>query len=179
MSSPAPLRAPTRGGAAGAGGGWRVPVTSRRSSRRIIRPLGMIEWRHDLAAKGVKVDEAEGHIKALGDEDWRVRMEAAVALGNIGDPRAVEPLIRALGDKDWRVRMEAAVALGNIGDPRAVEPLIQALGDKSGSVRRVAARALGEIGDPRAVEPLTRALRDENQYVRRVAAGALGKILKK
>ena len=29
---------------------------------------------------------------------------AALALGEIGDPRAVEPLITALGDQDYEVR---------------------------------------------------------------------------
>ena len=60
------------------------------------------------------MDEVEKHIKALGDEDWRVRMEAALVLGNIGDPRAVEPLIQALGDKSGSVRRVAAGALGKI-----------------------------------------------------------------
>ena len=60
------------------------------------------------------MDEVEKHIKALGDEDWRVRMEAAVALGNIGDPRAVEPLTRAPRDENQYVRRVAAGALGKI-----------------------------------------------------------------
>ena len=60
------------------------------------------------------MDEAEGHIKALGDKDWRVRMEAALVLGNIGDPRAVEPLARLLGDESVRVRVAAERALEKI-----------------------------------------------------------------
>jgi HEAT repeat protein len=54
----------------------------------------------------------------------------AWALGEIGDQRAVEPLIEALfyGDGEYCVdfgRVAAAEALGEIGDARAVEPLIE------------------------------------------------------
>ncbi len=35
----------------------------------------------------------EDHIKALNDGSPRVRQVAASALGRMGDPRAVEPLI--------------------------------------------------------------------------------------
>ncbi|RMF83541.1 MAG: NACHT domain-containing protein, partial [Nitrospirae bacterium] len=89
---------------------------------------------------------------------------AAEALGKLGDPRAVEPLLQALGDESRGVRRAAAEALGKLGDPRAVEPLLQALGDRYSDVRLAAAEALGKLGDPRAVEPLLQALRDEWWY---------------
>jgi HEAT repeat protein len=38
-------------------------------------------------------------IAALKDENSDVRQAAAKALGKIGDPRAVEPLIAALSDE--------------------------------------------------------------------------------
>jgi len=100
-------------------------------------------------------------IQALGDERHFVREPAALALGWLNDPRAVEPLIRALEtDKHQFVRWRAAGALGNLGDPRAVEPLVRALeSDEYNDVRGDAARSLGRLGDPRAVEPLVRALR--------------------
>tara|TARA_B100000029_G_scaffold509771_1_gene599691 strand:+ start:634 stop:1506 length:873 start_codon:yes stop_codon:yes gene_type:complete len=102
--------------------------------------------------------------------------QAARALGNIGDKRAVEPLIKAL--RDWEHELTnimtpqgqafgsvAANALGNIGDKRAVEPLIKALenNDKTFGFdlyRRSAANALGWIGDKRAVEPLLKIIED-------------------
>ena len=90
----------------------------------------------------------------------------------IGDERAVEPLIQALKDKDSDVREVAAEVLVKIGEP-AVEPLIQALKDENQFVRWGAALALGEIGDERAVEPLINALKDEDSDVRMEAAEAL------
>ena len=90
----------------------------------------------------------------------------------IGDERAVEPLIQALKDKDSDVREVAAEVLVKIGEP-AVEPLIRALKDENQFVRWGAALALGEIGDKRAVEPLINALKDEDSDVRMEAAEAL------
>jgi len=112
-------------------------------------------------------------IEALGDEDSNVREKTAMALGQIGDARAVEPLIEVLWDKDISVRWCAAAALGIIGDSRAIEPLIKALGDKNDIVRKNAANALGIIGEP-ATEALFKALEDKNRDVRINAAKALG-----
>lgn len=89
-------------------------------------------------------------IDMLKDKDEDVRVNVAIALGKIGNPRAVEPLIIALKDED--VRFSSALALGDIKDPRAVEPLIVALNKKEEEVlRRSAAEALGNIKDLSAV----------------------------
>ncbi len=114
-------------------------------------------------------------IQALKDEDFNVQVNAARALGIIGEP-AVEPLIQALKDEDWVDRYLAIWTLGNIGDERAIEPLIQALKDKEGMVRTYAAQALGNIGDERAIEPLIQAMKDE--YAGKVAKEALEEIEK-
>jgi len=66
-------------------------------------------------------------IQALEDKDERVRWDAAEALGDIKDARAVEPLIKALEDEHWDVVRHAAEVLGMIGDARAVKPLTQAM----------------------------------------------------
>jgi len=102
-------------------------------------------------------------LSALKDDDWRVRVGAARALGRIGDSRAVEPLLGALKDDDWRVRVGAATALGRIGDSRAVEPLIGALKDPEVHMRQSAAMALGQLGDGCAIEPIKAALEDEDK----------------
>ena len=124
-------------------------------------------------------DEVSLLIQALlEDKVSSVRAEAADALGEIGDIRAVEPLIQVLQeDEDYTVRDHAVSALGEIGDARAVEPLIQVLlEDEDYFVRGYAAEALGKIGDVRAVEALTQALEDEDYFVQRKAELALEKI---
>ena len=59
-------------------------------------------------------DEFSVIISALEDEDSDVRAEAADALGEIGDARAVEPLTQALEDEDAYVRYQAEKALEKI-----------------------------------------------------------------
>lgn len=84
-----------------------------------------------------------------------VRERAALALGDIGDPRAVDPLIEILDSGcPLDVSEAAIIALGEIGDPRAVEPLLPLLQSSTISKRIIAAWALIEIGDPRTVDTL-------------------------
>ena len=131
--------------------------------------------------------QAQFGLVELGDEDWWWEMrwmaevlgvtnDPAVALGAIGDPRAVEPLIRALGDEGSLMRKEAAVALGAIGNPRAVEPLLASLKDENSYVRATSAWALGEIGDRRAMDALIAALGEESHGVRKNSLLALKKM---
>lgn len=130
-------------------------------------------------------------IEMLGDSaplDWVTREgqlfptspggEAAVSLGEIGDSRAVEPLIAALKNKGYTIRWKIVDALGKIRDRRAVELLIALLKDTNESdiVRFRVPDALGEIGDTRAVEPLIESLNDEDTIVREHAVKALEKI---
>ncbi len=124
-----------------------------------------------------KERDVEGLINALKYK-WKmtVRFDAADALGQIGDLRAVEPLIYALKDEDRIVKEAVARALGELKDLKAVEPLIQTLEDEYSRVRGAAAWALGELDDVRAVEPLIKVLKDENWGVRLDAARALVKI---
>lgn len=120
-------------------------------------------------------DLVNRRIASLGDADKHVRYNAAIALGAIKDPRAVEPLIAALKDQDEDVRGQAAGALGEIGDPRAVEPLIAVLAEEGLLVPRLAAGALGKIGLP-AVEALFAAMASEDIMIQRRAIEALGMI---
>jgi len=115
-------------------------------------------------------------VSQLADEDAAVRETALKALGKLGDPRRVEPLIAALADGDGTLRQTAAENLGEIGDARAVKPLIAALHDADSAVRWRAVEALAKIGDARAVEPLIAALRDKDSAVRWSAAWALCEI---
>ncbi|HSW29622.1 MAG TPA: HEAT repeat domain-containing protein [Longimicrobiales bacterium] len=101
-----------------------------------------------LKARG-RVDKL---IRALEDE--RVRTEAARALGDVGDPRAVRPLVAALGDAEAPVREEAARALGRLNDPSAAGALAAALADDAWRVQDAAASALRSLGSRDAVPRL-------------------------
>ena len=89
---------------------------------------------------------------------YSVRQDAATALGELGDRRAVEPLILSLRDEN--IARKAACVLGKLGDARTFEPLmagldsfkhpgpfVQALGDLCASVKifRLCSRAAGPL----------------------------------
>jgi HEAT repeat protein len=120
--------------------------------------------------------DVRGLIRLLNHRDVDIQYEAAEALGDLGDSRAVEPLVTVLkNDELSGIRWKAAEALSKIGAP-AVDALIGALLHHDDDVRWKAAIALGEIGDPRAVEPLIALLCDEDRFVKSRAAHALGLI---
>ncbi|MBZ0315539.1 MAG: HEAT repeat domain-containing protein [Anaerolineae bacterium] len=166
----------------------------------------------DCLASGIEVsDSARAKVidtlsAALNNNNATMRGSVTLALGQIGDPAAVPPLLDILRDADeivrgraWealgnigtpavprlleslrdfneKVRAGAANALGNIKDPVALPNLLEALHDPSPQVRASAAAALGNIGDPIAITALSDALRDSDISVRRLAANALGNI---
>lgn len=120
-------------------------------------------------------DYVAEQIAALRDEDWGVREDAALALGQFPDPRGVRPLIDALRDEDHAVRTAATAALKLIGEPAVVD-LGSCLRDPELSVQEAAASILSLIADDRVVEPLMSALLSEDWVVRMHAAQALGRL---
>jgi HEAT repeat protein len=106
--------------------------------------------------------DAENWIKVLGDEDWRIRSYAKIALVKIGR-YAVIPLINAIKNHTLGTYegVELAIkALGEIGDDRATEILIPIL-KNGGHPCRESAQALGNIRNPKATLPLIDAFRYE------------------
>ena len=76
----------------------------------------------------------------------RAAGRAVRALGQIGDVRALEPLVGMLEDDDSEVRAEACAALGELRDPAAVESLLRATRDPVQAVRAQAGAALDLMG---------------------------------
>jgi HEAT repeat protein len=98
-------------------------------------------------------------------------------LGNIKDPKAVEPLIAKLDDTNQRVQSAAALALVNmnIKDPRLCYPLYEILIADAGSHQSDAASALAGMKDePIAIELLHKAAKHPRPVVRIAAERALG-----
>lgn len=84
-------------------------------------------------------------VLALKDEDKRVQIAAAKALGDIGDRRCVESLVMMLGDHDRDIRFTSAIALGKLGDQKAIDPLIRTCMDENCFVRIAAREALARV----------------------------------
>ncbi|MCX7600013.1 MAG: HEAT repeat domain-containing protein [Armatimonadetes bacterium] len=117
--------------------------------------------------------------KTATDDTWQVRMECALALGQIGSPEAVEPLSRSVQqdlEPKVDVRVAAAYALADLGAvvsdqqalTRVVEALIKAMGDEAGDVRIAAAMGLGRVFPPKSlrsqVEQVLREHADDEHY---------------
>ncbi|HEU0036886.1 MAG TPA: HEAT repeat domain-containing protein [Kofleriaceae bacterium] len=131
-----------------------------------------VQKRIDAVTELGKYDIAltEKHLmKALSDEDERVRHAAAKALGQGGSTAAVPVLIDWLSNFDPKTKQVAAGALGDIGGPEATAALTRTLGDADSTVRQQAVKALGAIGrrgNPAVVIALIPRLEDDKADVR-------------
>jgi len=123
----------------------RIAVSALKDSSEIVRATAA------FAVIFLPPDEAVRNLlPLLGDKKPLVRREAAYALGKVGNPNAVNPLLLITQkDKIPEVRNAAVVALGEIGDAAAVSELIKFLQRKPQSkeefMRRSAARSIGQI----------------------------------
>ena len=114
---------------------------------RAVEPLIAALRAEDTHQAGAAVPVRFGYTDFPGLHDsWTVRRAIVIALGNLGDARAVAPLVAALRDDRKWVRGYAAEALGKLGDARAVDPLIAVLTDQDSFVRATAAAALDRLG---------------------------------
>ncbi len=82
-------------------------------------------------------------VNALGSGDWTLRALSAVALGELRDARAAEPLGKLLvADPNATVRANVVVALGKIRGPAALRFLEKAEEDDDSFVARIAKELL-------------------------------------
>jgi len=91
--------------------------------------------------------------KLRSSEDFRMRVTAALELGRLGDPNAVDPLVDALDDQNASVRAAAAAALEQIADASALPALKQHRLDRSDAVRRAVRSAIITIEQPPEARP--------------------------
>ena len=131
------------------GAGAPTPMTT--TSPGSLSFLAGIAWAGPAGPPArVKVEDL---CKALlEDSNYKVRVQAAIVLGRLGDVSAVPSLNKALDDANKTVRGIAALALGQIGDAAAADPLrallqhevdpfVKAQADKALATLRTAAAA--------------------------------------
>jgi len=100
---------------------------------------------------------------------------AARALGRLGDPKAIPPLIDAVPTLQGEARVAAFEALAALKAREAVPVARQALSDPDQRVRRWAAALLREVDAKEALPDIHRALTDKDPGVRLQAALTLEK----
>jgi hypothetical protein len=69
---------------------------------------------------------------------YRVRIQAALTLGEIADSASVPALVEALEDEESSVRVASLAALSRIGDPSALDAVRGRVRDRNGAVARQA-----------------------------------------
>ncbi len=189
----------------------RVPLLVRALAdpdwglrRAAVAALVALGWQPEDDAQRATVAVAQGRCRdaaqlgsialtpllaALGDEDGRLREEAATALRGMDDERAAAALAAgntsrrqptgqvdpadADGDSGAKGEPVLPLAATEAAEPRSFDALVKGLRDQDWSVREAAATGLGQLGDVRAAAELTIALGDEDWGVREAAAVAL------
>lgn len=196
-----PPSAPKRNGAP-------TSITARQVTKEIqtlIRDFSQENWRVERELVWIgepAIDPLIAALRDVRDENVAVRCRAARLLGEIGDSRAVGPLIETLGsDPDGRVLIEAVEALEAIDDPDAVTAFIEMIvARKKEDLGHFAIEALvsifndlpdenlcqdaiwltglmcGPLGDDWVVLYLIDKLDHKHFGIRAEAAGALGQI---
>jgi hypothetical protein len=108
-------------------------------------------------------------LRALRDPSPQVRKEAAVALGELREPRAVEPLVVLLRDEE--LQWHAAQALVEIGGPKVEAVLMDALRREDYDVMAGAHRFYVRRGGPEAEKAMVKLLQKSNDLA--VAQGLI------
>jgi hypothetical protein len=114
------------------------------------RPTDQIQKEVTNALIEIGTPAVDPLIVILNTKTDLLRDVAVITLGEIGDLKAVEPLISLLmSDAKVPDRCIAARSLGKIGDERSIGALQNALKDKDWPVRQVAAETLKMIKQKR------------------------------
>ncbi|HUT81672.1 MAG TPA: HEAT repeat domain-containing protein [Candidatus Bathyarchaeia archaeon] len=122
--------------------------------------------------------EIQETIEQLKDSDEKIRSQAALSLGWIGDKEVIPHLIESM-QKDYsaRVRANAALSLGQLNDKKAVSPLIISLADEDAFVRGMVIYSLGLMKAKEALDALINVLEnDSDREARMAAAEALAQV---
>ena len=121
-----------------------------------------------------EVDTLSPLLELLNDSDPDLRMQAALALGNQSNDRAIEGLMKALTDEDTNVRYHAIEALGKLKAAEAVDALVEIAESRDYFLGFAAIESLAKIGDAR-IAPAMVALMDE-EFLREPVITLLGQL---
>jgi hypothetical protein len=87
-------------------------IPALRAALGLLIAVAIMHWAGDAWSGGDSTSNAIRELET--NQDFRVRTQAALALGASGESRVVQPLCRALDDSKAAVRAAAAAALGKL-----------------------------------------------------------------
>jgi HEAT repeat protein len=151
--------------------GW---LKSPSVDRALTRLMGRVDLRDEIIEALVRHGSTTVELltSQLNAEDLEVRRSAVVALGRIGDSRAVPGVVNTLGDEALAV--DVANALAQIGDPSAVDGLLDLIGNDDASIRQAAVSALNSLIPPSMSGRIIPLLHDSDPNVRESAVKVAG-----
>lgn len=136
-----------RGG--GDGRGRRSRTSALYLELALVVVAALVVLLPSVAMAAPKIDDL---VKQLASDDFRVRTQAALALGASGDAAAVKPLCGALKDSNQTVRLAVVAGLGKLGKDDGATCIRGAKGaEKDATVVTAMDKALENImlgGDP-------------------------------
>jgi hypothetical protein len=146
--------------------------------RRRSRGVGAVRRAHAAELLGLlgQVESRDDLVRLLEDRDPEVRLVAARALGELGDPTAAEPLLQALVRERSVPLRVVARSLARLG-PATAPALVGGLASRNALERAVCAEISGLLGVTAAQAALLDVMETEqDDDVRIRAARALGRI---
>jgi len=152
--------------------GW---LESQSVGRKLASLLAEPRVRHEvveaLVRHGPKVTDLL--LEQLRSADADLQHAAIVALGRIGDTRAVPELLKML-DSQQELLVAIASALARIGDHRALDGLLELLAHPDVTVRMAAIGAINSLGHPDLENRVSALLYDPNPLKRESATHIAG-----
>jgi HEAT repeat protein len=122
-------------------------------------------------------ETASPMLKALSDDDWRVRREAVQEVSQRAAPEAIAALVTSVVENHHNPSLlNSALQVLAASEVDTLSPLTELLQGPDADLRMQAALALGEQHDARAADALVKALNDDDTNVRYHAIEALGKL---
>jgi HEAT repeat protein len=125
-------------------------------------------------AEGISIlIDAMGRTPELGDD---ILPRVIRALGHLGDPTGVKPLIGVLTGGDWLLRPVAGRALVVLGEIATTDLLEVVRTSSDWDARCRAVEVLGQIGSTKAAGPLVELMRNTEGFIKYQIVEALGRI---
>ena len=122
----------------------KIKQESQANLQRLLLKLDEPE-NHPMAIAGIinyGAEALDGLTNLLESKDPDSRYGAALALGNIGDQRAIPTLIKSLRDEHAAVRFFALDALGKLKATEATQAIGELLDDESPNIQKHANNVL-------------------------------------
>lgn len=152
----------------------KVPAAQRLGELKDGRALpALIQALGAKSPEGPPPSNLQDFFAARAAAKRNLPAAAARALGHLGDPKAIPPLIDTVPTLQGEARVAAFEALAALKAREAVPVARHALSDSDQRVRRWAAVLLREVDAKEALPELRQALRDEDPGVRLQAVQAL------